>query len=464
MKKYLSEICIFLLLICFSACQSKTGYTLASNNKDTCRSLGFKDGYQNQKGDLRSVTYGGDGDTYKRLETILKNFDDKKHLTGKRFKVFKKNVINTAKAKRTKDVNLMWYVITYISEYPDGQLIEEDALLLLPYTTATTGTFPLVEINHGTIIGKTTGTTSNNSNYSEWWAAWELASTGVAVLLPNYPGYGLTSENIFHPYMCKKSLAASSRDALNATIQFFKFNKDETLGGKIYDNALDFNGDVSIAGYSEGGFVTLALLEELQNNPVEGINLKLVLPMAAPSDVSETMVNCFKSDEKYAHPFYLPYCFLGWRSIDSELFNENRVFSEEMKNEILPLFLNKTEQNELEEKIESVLGDKPCYTLLSEKARSWIFDPEKSESGKLFTKILKENDVIDVNVPHGVKVKILHSPTDDCVPYENSVKLFERMKTKTQDVELITLPNDTHAWAFPDAWGYAYKIIMEEFF
>ncbi len=285
-----------------------------------------------------------------------------------------------------------------------------------------------------------------------------LASTGVAVLLPDFPGFGSTQKEVFHPYMNKEALGVSSRDALNAAVQFFSEAKKEGF----YDNGLDFNGKVALSGYSEGGFTTLALLDELEKDPVEGIDLKLVLPMAAPADVSGTMLECFRSGEKYPHPFYLPYCYLGWRKMNPVLLDENRVFNEKFISDVVPSFLDKSSKKDLEEKISEYLGDQPCYTMLSDEARDWLFHPESSIEGKEFRELLEKNDAYDVTVPENVKIKILHSPADDSVPFANSLKLFDCMKTKSSLVELIELPEDVHDWAFVDAWGLAYKLIMEE--
>lgn len=447
---------VFAILV-LASCQTTTGFYLSKENK-ACNSFRYKQGYNEKKGDLKQVVYCGDGDAYPFMCKFFKSFEKNDHLTKERFETLKNNILVTAKAKRTSNVNLLWYDITYISEYSEGDAREECASLLLPYSNKKTGEFPLVVINHGTLIGEDAGTTTNNSNYSEWWAAWYLASTGVAVLLPETPGFGYTQKEVFHPYMNKEALGVSSRDALNATVQFFKANKREG----IYDNELDFNGKVALAGYSEGGFTTLALLEELQKNPVKDIDLKLVLPMAAPADVSGTMVECFKSENKYPHPFYMPYCFLGWEKMDPVLLDKNRVFTEKFLLDVVPLFLDKSSEKILEEKIDEYLGDQPCFSMLSEEARDWLFNPENSDDGIAFKTLLEKNNALDVPVPQNVKVKILHSPADDSVPFENSKKLYENMKNKSALVELLELPDDVHDYAFIDAWGYAYKFLMEE--
>jgi len=170
----------------------------------------------------------------------------------------------------------------------------------------------------------------------------------------------------------------------------------------------------------------------------------------------------FKSGEKYPHPFYLPYCYLGWRKMNPVLLDENRVFTEKFISDVVPSFLDKSSKSDLEEKISEYLGDQPCYKMLSDEAQDWLFNPENSADGKIFKGLLEKNDAYDVTVPQNVKVKILHSPTDDSVPYANSQKLFDCMKIKSSMVELINLPEDTHDYAFVDAWGYAYKLIMEE--
>ncbi len=101
MKKNLGKLVFITLVICaLSSCTTPTGFKLTQENKG-CKSIRYKDGYNENKGDLKTAVYCGDGDAYSFLCKYLGNIENKEHLTGQRFNDFKENTLETAKAKRT---------------------------------------------------------------------------------------------------------------------------------------------------------------------------------------------------------------------------------------------------------------------------------------------------------------------------------------------------------------------------
>jgi hypothetical protein len=82
--------------------------------------------------------------------------------------------------------------------------------------------------------------------------------------------------------------------------------------------------------------------------------------------------------------------------------------------------------------------------------------PGKTENGKLFSGILKANDLLSVAVPENTKIIIVASPEDDSVPFSIDQKLLDTMRKEKVDAELISVPPLTHDDAFLDAWPVAF--------
>ena len=106
---------------------------------------------------------------------------------------------------------------------------------------------PLVSYQHGTITDESS-VPSNITNFgiSEYGAMAIFSATGLIVSMPDYLGYGASSD-LPHPYEHGMSLAAASFDMLMAVEEFLEVQKIEK-SDKLY-----------LMGYSEGGYATLAL-------------------------------------------------------------------------------------------------------------------------------------------------------------------------------------------------------------
>ena len=104
-----------------------------------------------------------------------------------------------------------------------------------------------------------------------------MASLGYIVLSADYVGYG-ASKGVPHPYLLSAPSAAAVIDLMTAA----KYWRDTT---KVLDNQQLF-----LAGYSEGGYVTMATHRALQaGNSSFRQNLVSVAPGAGPYNVALTL-------------------------------------------------------------------------------------------------------------------------------------------------------------------------------
>ena len=147
---------------------------------------------------------------------------------------------------------------------------------------------------------------------------------------------------------------------------------------------------------------------------------------------------------------------MGWRDIDQKLLDPQRIFEPYVMQNILPLFDGYHTQKEIDGAIKDYLQGRSMLNLFSDDMKSWLTEPGKTENGKLFSGILKANDLLSVAVPENTKIIIVASPEDDSVPFSIDQKLLDTMRKEKVDAELISVPPLTYDDAFFDAWSVAF--------
>ena len=167
-------------------------------------------------------------------------------------------------------VNL--YRVTYRSVVPEkGNLpIEASGLVALPDTPQPT-TLPVVSYQHGTVYGrKEVPGFPENSTETQLMIA-QFAGQGYALVGADYFGMGLSTEP--EGYLVKASHQQACFDFLTAAQSVMA-----DLGRK--------QGKLYLAGWSQGGFVTMALLEKLEQS---GITVNGAATASAPLDLGIAM-------------------------------------------------------------------------------------------------------------------------------------------------------------------------------
>lgn len=134
--------------------------------------------------------------------------------------------------------------IIYKTKTVGGEQTEASGVVMFPRMEKP---LPLLSYQHGTIT-KEGDVPSNITNFriNESGAMAIFAATGMIVSMPDYLGYGASSDQT-HPYEHGKSLATAAYDMLKAVEEFLEVEKIKK-NSKLY-----------LMGYSEGGYAALAL-------------------------------------------------------------------------------------------------------------------------------------------------------------------------------------------------------------
>ena len=143
------------------------------------------------------------------------------------------------------------YKVTYRTVY-NGSEINASGIVALPRTD---NPVAMVSFHHGTISKNADAPSQQTSTESlALFAA--LASAGFIAVVPDYIGYG-SSAAILHPYYVEEYMASACIDNLKAA--------KELAASKN----LDFNEELFLAGYSEGGYATMAVHKSIEQSRSE---------------------------------------------------------------------------------------------------------------------------------------------------------------------------------------------------
>lgn len=303
------------------------------------------------------------------------------------------------------------YRITYHTKNVAGKDIIASGALLVPDVE---GPFPLLNYNHGTILPSRGNTAP--SFLPEWSAEFGIAklfaSNGYLVALPDYIGYGET-KNELHPYGAYKIIAGSAVDMLRA-VQEFCSNKQIGLSGKNF-----------FSGWSEGAAVGLAVVKQLEEEPVPGLTPGGTVLNAGPYYSSAFMDHILDADTslRYMKTYVWVLRSYNW------IYDINKPAS---------YYFKQPYAKELDKDEEADLPQNP-QELLTTNFREGYKDGKDS----LLARALKDNDLW--NWKPQSKVVFCHGDKDDYVPIFNSEKAYREMKALDADVTLKVFKGQNHA-------------------
>lgn len=159
------------------------------------------------------------------------------------------------------------YRVTYGSVIPErgNQPTRATGLLAVPETSGSA--FPLVSYQHGTVYGKQEVPSFPEQSPETQLMIAQFAGQGYLLIGADYFGLGQSTEP--EGYMVKASHQQATHDMLNASRAVLESMKLKDTG-------------LSLAGWSQGGFVTMAILERLEKADVP---VKAAATASAPLDV-----------------------------------------------------------------------------------------------------------------------------------------------------------------------------------
>lgn len=307
------------------------------------------------------------------------------------------------------------YKLTYHTVNLDQSPVTASGLVLLPNNI---DSLSLLAFQHGTILTQEEAPSSYQAaGNMEAYLAGTLGASlekGYMVVMADYLGFGET-KNMLHPYQHRASLASSNLDMLRAAKEFAATMDQPIRKGVI------------LAGYSEGGFASMALHQAIEEHASSEFTVATTLAGAGAYDMLSTakwVVSQNRPLPDKAATFYT------W-----VLLTFNEIYGINM-----PLTEMLTPSNA--EKVAQAIGTgNPLAANLSDDP-SELFTPQFiqgiiQDTNTAFIQALRDNNVYDWSPK--APVMLSHAPGDDIVPALNSVIAEQAIKARGGSGTLIPL-------------------------
>jgi pimeloyl-ACP methyl ester carboxylesterase len=295
--------------------------------------------------------------------------------------------------------NVDIYRVVYPTTYK-GETVQASGLIVLPNTTESIG---MVSFQHGTIsLHSDAPSEVSVSHYSRFLYA-GLASPGFIGVVPDFLGFG-ESDELLHPYYVEDVSATTVVDFLKAAKDF------------AADKNINFNGELSLAGYSEGGYVTMASHKYIEQNGLEGFTLQASYPAAGGFDVKAMQEYLFSQDV-YDQPFYIAYVAMSYRTTYDWTQPLTDFFNEPYASNISPLFNGMNSPSQINTALTTNIVD-----LLN---ADLIANIDTDSDYAYIRDAFIENSLTDW-APQ-IEMHIYQGTADETVPSENSQATYEQL-------------------------------------
>ena len=241
-------------------------------------------------------------------------------------------------------------------------------------------------------------------------AACQFAAAGVHLIAPDYVGLGDSPG--FHPYLHAATEAGAARDLLMAVA-------DPHLGKTVR---------VLIAGYSQGGHAAMALHQDLETHPKEGVRVLASAPMSGPYDLSGTGFSALlNAPEPYATTFFTSYLMTAYQDVYGDVWSDlGAVFLPQMTG--IPELVRQQDEKSLKALLPALPGE-----LLTETYLTTI----KGDESSSFRKHLRDNDVFDW-APKAPTL-IIYAGGDKYVQPQHATTAFLHMKSIGGQVDIFNV-------------------------
>ncbi len=309
--------------------------------------------------------------------------------------------------------------VVYRTKYK-GEDINASGLVILP---STNDEVDMLSFQHGT-IGADSEAPSNitfQDQSSIFYAA--VASTGMITVVPDFIGFGASVE-IPHPYYVEDLTASSTVDNIRAAKEIA-----ELVG-------MDFSSELFLAGYSQGGYATMATHKWIEEKGLDGFNLIASFPSSGGYDM-KGFQEYFFTLETFHQPFYMAYVVNAFNSVYDWNMPFTDVFNEPYASRIPDLLNGQYTGTEINEQLNDTLS-----VLLTMDALIGIETDPKYADLKMQ---LIENSLTDW-VPQ-TRMFMYHGTSDITVPYQNSIDTYDMLISNGASTNIVTftpLPDATH--------------------
>ncbi|MEQ8470435.1 MAG: lipase family protein [Marinoscillum sp.] len=326
------------------------------------------------------------------------------------------------------------YRVVYNTDYK-GDSIPVSAIVILPETESVEAV-STISFQHGTIASDAEAPTNLSLTNSQLILLSILSSSGMVVVVPDYIGFGESVE-IMHPYYVEDLTATTVVNSIYASRQ---------LAG---EKEIELNTDLFLAGYSQGGYATMAAHKYYEEQGMPYYDLRASFPAAGGYDV-KAFQEYFFALETYHEPFFLAYVANAYKvSYDWEE-PLSLLFKEPYATEIPGYFDGSMNGTAINAKLTTTLAD-----LLQEDVVTGI----ETETYDFLTNAFRENSLTDW-VPT-IRMFMYHGDVDVTVPYQNSVDVYNQFISNGASENIVTFTTIEGGAHVSGAGSWAFSLLEE---
>jgi pimeloyl-ACP methyl ester carboxylesterase len=299
---------------------------------------------------------------------------------------------------------------------------------------------PLVLYQHGTEV-KRGAVPFNREGEETVFGALAAELCGFAVAMPDGDGMGADPSPRMHAYCSAETTARCALDMIRAV-------RGELGDKRIFDDVnYIWDGETYLVGYSEGGYITMAMLKELATHPaLADIRLNGAACMGAPLDLAR-MVRALVAEKTapYSRPYIPAYLLAAWH----ELHPAEVSFAQAVN----PALLKRDATGNVEDWLQGRLGGAEISALIQARltgnqaelvpprrvlTEAWIRDAVETPSSGL-NRLLEANSLVGGWKP-AVPVLLAHDPFDETVPSSGTQAIFDDWtRQKANPIGIIRL-------------------------
>jgi pimeloyl-ACP methyl ester carboxylesterase len=306
------------------------------------------------------------------------------------------------------------YRLEYNTTNSDGKPIKASGAVIIPTDVATS--VPLLSMQHGTIQNDADAPSYFNSSSEAYTFGSLFAAQGYIIAAPDYVGYG-ASGNVPHTYEQRGGLATASLDMLRATREF------------LADNQVGWDKRLFIAGYSEGGYATMALQKKLEEEASTEFNLVASSCGAGAYDKPAFMKQIVNEPTSGIASINRLYIWV--------LLTYDRIYG---LNRPMSYYFKEPYATQVAARGKDVDINVSLHTTFTDSFKKGINDGTDTA----FLKAVQDNDIHDWK-PR-TNTRLYHGDADDTVFYLNSANTYQAMQNRgATAVTLETLKGANHA-------------------
>ena len=337
----------------------------------------------------------------------------------------------------TVEYGYWFYKIIYETIDTQGNPTQASGVVAYPrvdWPNTPNQAFPILSYQHGTVLKKS----SVSSVDGVWILPALIAGYGYVYIEPDYLGMGVSDG--LHPYQIKEPYGSDVVDILRAVENFSN-----------QSNEFQINNQLFLAGYSEGGYATMATHQIIERDYADEFNITASFPMAGAYSMSGVMTDIMLNYTSYGEPFYFPYVLFAYcdNYVSTTGPAENYLLPEYAS--ILPPLFNGMYSGE---DVNNVIPSIPITIMKPDSIESF-----QNNMNHPLRVALQANNLYDWT-PQAT-MHIIHGLADELVPYENAEIAYNQfIENGAGDIHLVPIPESLggHQDAAPFALLGAFQV------